>query len=182
MKNSTFIAIFSLLTLLCGCASENAKYIESGGARSIISTNKINMADWNNAASSLLNDLVSSGALEKTGLKQPIDILVSRVVNRTSTAIDTDLLTTQICIALNNSGKATAVSPDLYTGKAEAERVGVKVPNPQLTISGKIIEGRESNSSLKEVTYVFFLQVNYAGRAIWIGQKQIAKQSEKGWF
>jgi len=53
---------------------------------------------------------------------------------------------------------------------------------PKLTITGKIIEVRESNSDLKEVTYTFFLQVNYLGKSIWMGQKQIAKQSTKSAF
>ena len=164
------------LLFLFGCASKNAKYVEAGGARTIISTKKINMADWNNAATALVNDMLASNAIDKTKLNLPAKILVSRVVNRTSNMIDTDLLTTQICIALQKSGKAIPISTDKTTTSIQGAQVA------QLTITGKIIEDRESNSDMDEVTYVFFLYLNWQGQSIWIGQKQIAKQSEKGWF
>ena len=187
MKIKTFVNIATIITatILCGCASENARYIESGGARSIISTNQINMADWNSASTSLVNEILASGAIDKTGLALPAKIKVSRVINRTSNAIDTELLTNQICIALNNSGKAIAVSDDATTNELaqyEAKRQGKTIGLPKLTSTGKIIEVRESNSDLKEVTYTFFLQVNYLGKSIWMGQKQIAKQSTKSAF
>jgi hypothetical protein len=86
---------------------------------------------------------------------------------------------------LNNSGKAIAVSDDATTNELaqyEAKRQGETIALPKLTITGKIIEVRESNSDLKEVTYTFFLQVNYLGKSIWMGQKQIAKQSTKSAF
>ncbi len=184
-KISKFLSTSLCTIILCGCASENARYIESGGSRSIISTNQINMADWNNASASLVNDLLSSGAIDKTGVVLPAKIKVSRIINRTSNNIDTDLLTTQICIALNNSGKAYAVSDDPTTkelAEYEAKRQGKIVGLPKFTLTGKIIEVRESNSSTKEVTYTFFLELNYIGKSIWIGQKQIAKQSDKSSF
>ena len=187
MKIKAFanITVIIASALLFGCTSENARYIESGGARSIISTNQINMADWNSASTSLVNEILASGAIDKTGLALPAKIKVSRVINRTSRPIDTELLTNQICIALNNSGKAIAVSDDQTTNELaeyEAKRQGKTIALPKLTITGKIIEVRESNSDLREVTYTFFLQVNYLGKSIWMGQKQIAKQSEKGLF
>lgn len=51
MKKTYILAFVLSALLLAGCASKNATYVESGGARSIVSTNKINMADWNAAAS-----------------------------------------------------------------------------------------------------------------------------------
>ncbi|MBQ6534442.1 MAG: hypothetical protein IJI37_04665 [Opitutales bacterium] len=187
MKGNIFskIAILAASIALCGCASQNARYIESGGARSIISTDKINMADWNAASASLVNDLLASGAIEKTGEALPVKIKVSRVINRTSNPVDTDLLTNQICMVLNNSGKAVAVSDDAVTNELaqyEAKRKGGSVSLPKLTITGKIMEVRESNSDMREVTYTFMLQVNHMGNSVWMGQKQIAKQQDKGLF
>lgn len=181
-KLKIFIIGLSAL-ILSGCASKNATYIESGGSRSIVSTNKINMADWNAASAALVNELVASGAIDATGLQQPIKMKVSQIVNRTSTPVDTDLLTRQICIALTNTGKISAVSGDPQTSELaqyEAKRQGKTIGLPKLTMTGKIVEDRESNSDMKEVTYVFFLEVNYLGKAIWMGQKQIAKQQERG--
>ena len=83
-------AIILSSLIISGCASDNASYVESGGARSIITTNKINIADWNSAAAALINDMLSSGALEKTGEKQPVKMLVSRIRNSTSEVIDVD--------------------------------------------------------------------------------------------
>lgn len=172
-----------LLVIVSGCASTNASYVESGGARSVISTNKINIADWNNAAASLVNDMLASNCLEN--FKQPVKMQVSRVINRTSNSIDTDMLTRQITIVLNNSGKVVTVSQDSTTkelAEYEAFMKNTKVSAPKLTMTGKIIEDRESNSDVKEVTYIFMLQLNNGGNEIWQGQKQITKQSEKGLF
>lgn len=187
MKKSYILTFVLAALLLAGCASKNATYVESGGARSIVSTNKINMADWNAAASALVNELLSSGAIDSTGLTQPVKMKVGRIVNRTSTAVDTDLLTRQISIALSKTGKVATVSDDAETeelARYEAKRQGKMLGLPKLTMTGKIIEDRESNRELREVTYVFFLEVNYLGKAIWQGQKQITKQQEKsglGW-
>ena len=169
MKNKlVYLALFAAATAFVGgCASKNASYVESGGARTIISTNKINIADWNNAE------------------KQPVKMLVSRVINRTSDNIDTDMLTRKITMVLGNSGKVRVVSQDAATSELaeyEAEMSGKKVSKPKLTLTGKILEDRESNSDLREVTYTFFLEVNYRGTPIWAGEKQITKQSEKGLF
>lgn len=187
MKNKlVYLALFTAATaFIGGCASKNASYVESGGTRTIISTNKINIADWNNAAASLTNELLSSGKLETVPEKQPVKMLVSRVINRTSDNIDTDMLTRKITMVLGNSGKVRVVSQDAATSELaeyEAEMSGKKVSKPKLTLTGKILEDRESNSDLREVTYTFFLEVNYRGTPIWAGEKQITKQSEKGLF
>ncbi len=178
-----YILLATLSMLVFGCASSDAVYVESGGSRSVVTTNKINIADWNNAAAALVNDMLSSGCLEK--FKQPVKMQVSRVINRTSQTIDTDMLTKQISIALNNSGKVQTMSDDPTSkelAEYEAFMANSKVPAPKITMTGKIIEDRDDNSSVKEVTYVFMLEINSGGNAIWQGQKQISKQSDKGWF
>ena len=185
MKSKQAIIAAIAAALLGGCASDNASYVESGGPRSIISANKIDVADWNAAAASLTNDLLSSGVLERTGEKQPIKLLVSRVKNSTSEVVDVEMLTRKITMTLINSGKAIVASGDIATqelAEAEAAANGSKVEKPKITITGKILENREINSSMKEVTYTFMLDVNYRGSAIWSGEKQITKQAEKPLF
>lgn len=180
-----FISTIIASIILCGCASENARYIKSGGSEAILSTNQIDMSDWNKASADFVKQIIRSGAIDKTGLPLPAKIKVSRIINRTSKAIDTELLTNQICIALNNSGKAVAVSDDPTTNELaeyEAKRQGKSISLPKLTITGKIIEVREINSDYKEVTYTFFLEVNHLGKSIWMGQKQIAKQADRSSF
>jgi len=182
--------IFSIITLIAsifvftGCSSPNASYVESGGSRSVITTNKINIADWNNAATSLVNEMLASGCLENFK-PQPVKMQVSRIANRTSQSIDTDMLTTQISIALNNSGKVVTVSQDATTkelAEYEAFINNEKVSAPRITMTGKIIEDRDSNRDVKEVTYIFMLEINNGGVAVWQGQKQITKQSERSSF
>ncbi len=185
MKNIYTLSLLGLLTLV-GCSSdENAKYVESGGAQTIISTNKINIADWNNAAITLVNEMIASGVFERIPEKKPIRLVVSRIVNRTSENIDTDMLTKKIEITLTNTGKALIVSTDPTThtvAQAQAKANGVALPSPKITLTGKILEDREKNSSMREVTYTFQLELNYAGAAAWIGEKQITKQqSHSSW-
>lgn len=188
MKYGFLASVFAAASLaaLAGCAGdENARYVDSGGARAIVSANKINIADWNAAVASIVNELISSGALDKISEPKPIRLLVSRVENGTSEVVDVDMLTKKICIALNNSGKALAVSSDAATqnlAKQRAAEAGRKIPLPQITLTGKILEDRESNSSMREVTYTFFVEVNYDGDIVWQGEKQITKQQKKGTF
>ena len=66
--------------------------------------------------------------------------------------------------------------------KKEAELSGNKLETPKITLTGKISEDRESNSSAREVTYTFSLELNHRGSPVWIGEKQITKQSSKGMF
>ncbi len=185
MKNKTLYlgaCAAMLLALASGCASSNASYVQSGGPNSIISTRKINIADWNSAAAKLTNNLLASGTLDKLGLKQPIKILVSNVKNKTSEVIDTSMLTNKIVMELTNSGKVIAIKDDKATQELlqyEAEMTGKKIGVAKLTLTGSISEDRELNSDKREVTYTFTLELNMNGTSRWIGQEQITKQSER---
>lgn len=171
--------------VLMGCASNNASYVQSGGPNSIISTRKINIADWNNAAATLTNKLLASGTLDKLGLKQPIKMLVSNVKNKTSEVIDTSMLTNRIIMTLTNSGKVVAIKDDQATQELlqyEAEMSGKKIGVAKITLTGSIAEDRELNSDTREVTYTFTLELNMNGTSRWIGQEQITKQSDRSTF
>ena len=142
MKNiKTAICISAAILLaVSGCSSDSARRIEAGGARSLLSVNKINMADWNEAASSLVNDMLASGCLDSFKQK-PVKMAVGRIVNRTSRSIETDLLTRQITIALNNSGKVRVAATDAFSKeqeKYEAFMNDKKVSLPKLVMTGKI--------------------------------------------
>ena len=106
---------------------------------------------------------------------------VGRIVNRTSQAIETDLLSRQIMIALNNSGNVRVVSSDAYSREQEKYEAFVndkKVSLPKLVMTGKIIEDRESVDGVREVTYIFMLSLSSGGEVVWESQKQIAKQAD----
>ncbi len=182
VKNIKLIIMALATVLLSACGSSNASYVESGGSQSLSSTRKINIADWNNAAATLVNDMLSSGAIDNTGLPYPVKMQVSNVINNTSNVIDVSMITNQISIALNNTGKVSTVSTDALTSELaqyEAMKQGKKVGLPKFTLTGKISEDRETVGRTKEVTYIFSMELNYIGKAIWMGQKQISKQSTR---
>lgn len=56
---------------------------------------------------------------------------------------------------------------------------------PDFTLSGKIIEKRDRQDEVRQVSYVFQLSLtNNDGLAVWEGEKEISKQSKKsviGW-
>ncbi len=186
MKTKLTTLIISVLSIIMsGCASNNASYVDSGGPDTIISTRKINIADWNTAAAKLTSNLLASGTLDSLGLKQPIKMMVSNVKNKTSEVIDTSRLTNKIIMDLTNSGKVLVIKNDKATQELleyEAEMTGKRIGVAKITLTGSIMEDRESNSDMREVTYTFTLELNMNGTSRWIGQEQITKQSEKSTF
>ncbi len=183
MKNiikSLFVLVLGLS--MVGCASKGT-YVDAD--KQGVIGEEINIQDFNSAASSLVNDLISSGALDKLNLKMPIKMLVSRIKSDVSEPINRDLLTNQICMALNNSGKVSAVKNDPATielYQMEARKLGKEASLPKITMTGSISQLNTSDSSVKQVTYVFAIEVNYRGTSIWMGQKQITKQFSKSSF
>lgn len=169
----TIVVLFTSL-ILFGCASERAHYITSGGPQALVSTKKINMGDWNNAAKTLSSQMLSEADLSTLG--NPAMLKLSRIVNRTSELIDTDLLTKQVAITLNKTNKVRIISEDAAT--LDLARAAGHNITPTATLSGKIIETRDSVDGTHEVTYTFFLELNYQGISIWMGQIQIAKQTD----
>ena len=114
MKNyKAYGLLFLISMLVVGCSSGQATYVEAGGDKAVLTTNKINVGDWNRAASTMINELLSSKAIENINEPKPLKLMVSRVLNRTSDNIDTDMLTRKITTALANSGKVRVMSTDV---------------------------------------------------------------------
>jgi len=115
---------------------------------------------------------------------------VSVIVNDTRRHVDTDLLTKQIRVALNRSGKAITTTTIDVLGPAEdplAAKVSDKrAPTPYFSLSGKIIEVNAQAGDTKQVTYVFQLSMTEipTGLAVWEDQVEITKQGSRaaiGW-
>ncbi len=184
MKKIAYIlASAAFSAFMAGCGSQ-ASYVESGGPRSLISTNKINIADWNAAADSLVNSMLASPAFAK--FQKPVLLEVSSIINRTSERIDTDMLTKRITIALTNSGLVSVKTTDKKSNEIAEYNRFMKgkeaLPTAQITISGKILEDREAVGRDREVTYTFQMSLNSDGVQVWEGQKQISKQDTKPVF
>lgn len=185
--------------LLTGCATKNdAKYVDSQGPATIVSLDRINIQDWNNAADKLVASLLASGTLDRAP-ELPAVMAVSRIRNNTQQQVDTDSLTKKIRIALNQTGKVvttTTLGPDGKVEDAMAADVGAmqtfmagekqKTTLPYYTLSGKLLEDRVRSGSTQQVTYTFQLSLTTVknGLAVWEGEEQITKQGQRssvGW-
>ena len=182
---NTFKAICLTIVSLAmfACASEKGTYVNAD--KSGVISKEINLQDWNNAASSLVNELLASGTLDKIEGQKPLRMLVSKVKSNVDVPIDRDLITKQICIALNNSGKAQAVSNDTATielAQKQAQKAGKTLPLPNITLTGSISQIKAKTDDASQVDYIFYIEVNYLGNSVWMGQKQISKQFTKSTF
>jgi PBP1b-binding outer membrane lipoprotein LpoB len=194
---SSCLAAGAVTLLLAGCASPTggAKYVDTNSGRTVLSTDRINMQDWNTAAEDLIkkmqDEFINSGKLQSAdGPGQPSVLAISRIVNDTGLQIDTDMLVKRIRIALHQTGK---VYTDVTVGHGGPEDLlidawkrqqifqsGGKVRPPDYTLSGKIMEDRQRAGSIREVTYVFQLSLaSINGLAVWEGEKRITKQGNK---
>lgn len=181
-----------------GCASKQARYVDSQGPQTIVSLNQINIQDWNNAADKLVASLLASNVLDRAP-NLPAVMAVSRIRNNTQQQVDTDSLTKKIRIALNQTGKVvttTTLGPDGKVEDAMAADVGAmnafmsgekqKTTLPYYTLSGKLLEDRVSAGSTRQVTYTFQLSLTTVkdGLAVWEGEELITKQGQRasvGW-
>ena len=181
----------SALLIFAGCAT-HTRYVETTGPRTIVTTD-INIQDFSYAAEDMIKSLLASGSLDKTQI-QPAMLAISRIINNTTQQIDTDLLIKKIRVALNQSGKALTTTTmgiggiaedplaqgiqqekEFYTDKKEPQRL------PDFTLSGKIIEKRDRQNEVRQVSYAFQLSLtNNDGLAVWEDEKEISKQSKRG--
>lgn len=184
-----------LIALLGGCAT-GSSYIESGGTKSIVSLNKIDIQDWQNAANDMVDSLLVSGCLENSP-RVPAVLAISRITNDTQQMIDTDQLIKKIRVRLSKSGKVVTTTTVGLGGHAEdplaksqAEYAAFMndapaqsaVTMPDYSLSGKLLESRTNVGRTKQVTYSFQLSLTQLskGYAVWEDEVQITKQGKKG--
>lgn len=188
----TVVVLPTVASLFFAGCSTHTRYVETGGPRTIVTTD-INIQDFSYAAEEMINSLLASGALDTAPI-QPAMLAISRITNNTTQQIDTDLLIKKIRVALNISGKALTTTTiglggiaedplaqgiqqekEFYSDKTEPQRM------PDFSLSGKIIEKRERQNDIRQVTYTFQLSLtNNAGLAVWEDEKELSKQSKKG--
>ncbi len=190
------LSLAALLITGCGTTDE-AKYVDPKGPRTIVSLDQINIQDWTNAADQMVNSLLASGVLARSP-QQPAVLAISRIVNNTTQQVDTDMLTKKIRVALNQSGKVVTTTTTGMGGKAEdplAKEAAAMArfmndekpqPLPTYSLSGKLIEDRAQAGNTKQVTFVFQLALTEisTGNAVWEDEVQIAKQGSRpavGW-
>ncbi|QYY35111.1 penicillin-binding protein activator LpoB [Ruficoccus sp. ZRK36] len=196
-----FSSATALLLLMGGCqGGGNASYVDSSGPRTVVSLDKINIQDWENAANQMIDSLLSSGVVERAP-QQPAVMAVSRIVNNTTQVVDTNMLTKKIRIALNRSGKVVTTTTFGADGNVEdqlAKETGAyqatmqgnmttnPSPIPYYSLSGRIIEDRARAGNTRQVTYVFQMSLTTTqdGLAVWEDEVMITKQGSRasvGW-
>jgi uncharacterized protein (TIGR02722 family) len=194
-KSRYYLLILAPLVFYGGC-STHTRYVEPTGPRTIV-TSEINIQDFSYAAEDMVKSLLVSGALDDAP-QQPSILAISRIVNNTTQQIDTDMLTKKIRVALNQSGKVLTTTTmgiggiaedplaqgiqqekEFYADKKEPQRL------PDYSLSGKIIEKRDRQDNVRQVTYSFQLSLTDGnGLAVWEEEKQITKQGKRsviGW-
>ncbi|WP_043582508.1 membrane protein [Geminisphaera colitermitum] len=183
-------AALSGALFISGCASTPAHYVDSTGPDTIVSLNKINIQDFYQAADDMVADILASGVLERAP-QQPAIMAISSFKNATSNNFEMSLLTKKVSAALLKTGKVVTISNDPgAAAQNEKEifmgRTGATRSDPYYTLSGKIIEERASDGSLKQTTYVFQLTLTTVKDrlGVWEGEKSITKQGKRasvGW-
>lgn len=199
-KSIIFGAGCAAMLLVSGCASTNARYINSQGTETVVSLNQINIQDWNNAADQLVSSLLESGALERAP-KQPAVLAISRIINNTQQHVDTDSLVKKIRVSLNRTGKVVTTTTMGLGGRAEDplaksaseyaafmndEPAAATTHLPDYSLSGKLLEDRVRVGKDRQVTYSFQLSLTEitSGLAVWEDETQITKAGRKatvGW-
>jgi uncharacterized protein (TIGR02722 family) len=184
---------------LGGCATQTT-YVDPGSTRPITNVGELNVQDWNMAAESMINSLISkhinSGNLKGSGPDGRAILAISRIVNDTGIQIDTDILVKKIRVALLGTGKVVTditaglsgpEDPLAAEAKREQQSLGTQkvAGRPDYTLSGKIIQNRTRQGNLRESTYVFQMALaTRDGLAVWEEEKTITKQGKRapvGW-
>lgn len=182
--------------LLVGCGEVEPSYVDVTGASKAPISLGIDANDFSKAATDMVEDLLSSGALNKPGGGRYV-VAISRIKNDTTQRIDTDMLIKKIRVAMLKSGKAvvtTAVSAggaedemsyqvrDELRGNDEFNQKNVPGKNsliaPDMSLSGKIIEKTTRVSKDKQVVeYWFQLSLTdiKSGLAFWEQEVVVGK-------
>jgi uncharacterized protein (TIGR02722 family) len=193
MRTFAILSIASL-PVLAACGTP-ATYKDSHGTDLVVSLDQPNIQDFNQAADKLVQGMMVSGVLERAPRK-PALMGISRIVNDTSSAFDTDQLTKKVRVALLNTGKIEVTNTIGLDGKVEDPMAkGVQdmkdfesgrsnqTPDlPDYTLTAKILENRASAGSTKQVSYIFQMSLTdtRSGRGVWEGEETITKQGTKG--
>ena len=195
MKRLILTTVPALLAIaaLSGCASGGTRHVESGGSRTVLNVNEMNVHDWNMPADTMINSLIAkminTGRLVSSRPGQPAILAISRIANNTGRQIDTDLLIKKIRIALNDTGKVvtdTTVNLDpnqIEDPLAEQAKASGQVPATRYadyTLSGKIIESATRAGNVRESSYAFQLSLTSRdGLAVWEEEEVITKQGKR---
>ena len=202
MKSSVALLCVLPAFLLAGCGSppNSAQYVDPNGPHTIVSLNQIDIQDFSNAANAMVQSMLNSPQFNNALLQvphTPAVLAVSRITNDTTQQFDTDMLTQNILVALNVSGKiattttyGTGAQDKMAqdAGNMQAFMNGQPQPAriPDFTLTGKILINTAQADGVYQRSYIFQMALTSVttGTAVWLDQKIITKQGRKaaiGW-
>ncbi|TVM14499.1 penicillin-binding protein activator LpoB [Oceanidesulfovibrio indonesiensis] len=191
----TFGVVSVLLVLLVATGCTPKKTVKVDPMQDSV-TMGLDYQDFAGAADSMINDMLTSGAVDRPGGGRYV-LAISRVTNDTMQRIDTDQLTKKIRVALLRSGKVVTTTAIGLGGPEDPMAAEVRklrkskevnqgtvaakgqIVAPDLSLSGKIIQRNyRVDSETQQVDYYFMLSLTdvNTGLAIWESEKPISKQ------
>ncbi|KAF1076225.1 penicillin-binding protein activator LpoB [Halodesulfovibrio sp. MK-HDV] len=200
MKKLLLLLLVALMAATTGCGKRNAATMIDPNNDTNARIMGLGYRDFEQAASTAVNEMLSSGAVSKPGGGRYV-MVVSRVINDTMQNIDTDQLIKKIRIDLLRSGKVvttTAIgidgAEDPMVAEARKLRKSQEVNQtnvarkgqivaPDLSLSGKIIQrNHRIDSGTDQIEYYFMLTLTdiNTGLAFWEGETPIIKRGDSG--
>jgi uncharacterized protein (TIGR02722 family) len=195
MKSSLpLCAVLALALAGCGNPPNSAQYVDPNGPRTIVSLNQIDIQDFQVAANAMVQSMLNSPQFNNalTQVKSPAVLAVSRITNDTTQQFDTDMLTQNILVALNASGKIVTTTTFGTTpqdkmaqeaGNMQAFMNGQQAPTriPDFTLTGKILISTTKAGDVYQRSYIFQMALTSiaTGNAVWLDNKTITKQGQK---
>jgi len=191
--NKLFMSLVGV-SILCACGTP-ARKINSGGTELITTVGQVDIQDFNEAATKLVQSMTTSGVFAEYSSKNKAVLGISRIINDTTDQFDTDLLIKDIRVALLKSGKVTVSNTVGLGGKAEDPMAksakemeefkngkGTEMPAmPKFTLTCKILEVRASAGNTKQSSFVFQMSLTdiTTGNSKWEGEQSVTKQGSK---
>jgi len=198
MKTKTSVIITLAGLLIAGCGSSETVNIDvvNDEGKAVMG---LDYRDFNQAASEMVQSMISSGALKKPGGGRYV-MTTARVTNDTMQRIDTDQLTAKIEQELMNSGQVVMTAAvggqgapdemiyemrdirDSATGdefKQETLAGKKTLIAPELSTSGKIMQRNiRYDNNRQQVEYYFQLRVTdlTTGLVFWQNETIIGKR------
>lgn len=195
MKTKIIITLVGLLLAGCAAETENIDIVNDEGKAVM----ELDYRDFAQAASEMIQSMISSGALKKPGGGRYV-MTTGRVTNDTMQRIDTDQLMAKIEEELMNSGQVVMTSAvggkgapdemiyemrdirDSATGDEfnQETLAGKKtLIAPELSVSGKILQRNiRYDSNRQQVEYYFQLRITdlTTGLRFWQKESIIGKR------
>ena len=199
MKKTHILPFLAFAALFTGCATKEIEMIDRDNDKGDYVAG-LDSRDFENAAADLIDDMISSGALERADGKRYV-MAISRVKNDTQLHIQPSLIVKKIRTALLRSGKVVVTTAVSGTGAEDALVAGTRelaadpmfrqstvagegqAISPDLSLSGAIIQqkNRIGKSKRERIDYYFQMSITdiRTGLALWEGETEINKKDAK---